>query len=49
MTVKLDKKIVSYKVMTPSNDDNIPESEPKVTAENMERAIEQMHENVSRP
>ena len=47
MTVKLDKKIVSYKVLTPSNDDRIPEGTE--SAEELERAVEQMDENVSRP
>ncbi len=46
MTVKLDKKIIGYKVVTPSNDDAIPESQ---TEGELERAIEQMTENVSRP
>lgn len=50
MTVKIDKKIVSYRVMTPSNDDSIPEGSNSHTAEkSMEGAIEQMHENVGRP
>jgi hypothetical protein len=47
MTVKLDKKIVSYKVLTPSNDDVIPESTE--SAKELERAVQQMDENVSRP
>ena len=47
MTVKLDKKIVGYKVVTPSNDDAIPEAKP--AASELERSIEQMHENLSRP
>jgi hypothetical protein len=46
MTVKLDKKIIGYKVVTPSNDDSIPESK---AAGELESAIEQMTENVSRP
>ena len=50
MTVKLDQKIVGYKVVSPSNDESIPEGQPAApTAEELERAIEQMHENVSRP
>ena len=45
--IKLDKKIVSYKVLTPSNDATLPE-EP--TSEvGLEQAIEMMTENVSRP
>lgn len=47
MTVKLDKKIVGYKVVTPSNDEAIPEAQP--VASELERSIEQMHENLSRP
>lgn len=46
MAVKLDKKIVAYKVLTPSNDEPAPEAKP---AADLERAIEQMHENLSRP
>ena len=45
--IKLDKKIVSYKVLTPSNDATLPEqSTPEV---GLERAIEMMTEHVSRP
>jgi hypothetical protein len=45
--IKLDKKIVSYKVFTPSNDETLPEES---TAEvGLERAIEMMTEHVSRP
>ncbi len=49
MALKLDKKIVSYKVLTPSNDDSIPESQVAPAVEDIERAIEHMNENVSRP
>jgi|TARA_B110000444_G_scaffold80_2_gene101 hypothetical protein len=45
--IKLDKKIVSYKVLTPSNDESLPE-EP-VSEVDLERAIELMTEHVSRP
>lgn len=47
MAIKLDKKIVGYEVVTPeakaksANDDK--------PMEGLERAIEQMHENVTRP
>jgi hypothetical protein len=45
--IKLDQKIVSYKVLTPSNDESLPEES---NAElDLERAIELMTENVSRP
>jgi hypothetical protein len=47
MTVKLDKKIIGYKVVTPSNDDALPESQAE--GAELERVIEQMTENVSRP
>ncbi|WP_461521201.1 TSCPD domain-containing protein [Porticoccus sp.] len=47
MTVKLDKKIVGYKVVTSSNDEAILEAKP--AASELERSIEQMHENLSRP
>ncbi|MFT7299868.1 MAG: hypothetical protein ACI89Z_000320 [Porticoccus sp.] len=47
MTVKIDKKIIGYKVLSSSNDDAIPEAQP--VAVELERAIEQMTENVSRP
>ncbi|MEZ5529864.1 MAG: NrdJb [Porticoccaceae bacterium] len=47
MTVKLDKKIIGYKVVTPSNDEVLPEEKP--AASELERSIEQMHENLSRP
>lgn len=47
MTVKLDQKIVGYKVVSPSNDESIPEGQ--ASEQDMERAIEQMTENVSRP
>ena len=47
MSVKIDKKIVDYKVVTPSNDEVIPEA--KTVAAELERAIVQMHENLSRP
>ncbi|MAD58312.1 MAG: NrdJb [Porticoccus sp.] len=47
MMIKLDQKIVSYKVLTPSNDESLPEES---NAElDLERAIELMTENVSRP
>jgi len=51
MTVKLDQKIVGYKVVSPSNDESIPEGQvaPQPSEKELERAIEQMHENVSRP
>jgi hypothetical protein len=51
MTVKLDQKIVGYKVVSPSNDESIPEGQvtPEPSEQDLERAIEQMHENVSRP
>jgi len=45
--IKLDQKIVSYKVLTPSNDEKLPE-DPAVEAD-LERAIELMTEHVSRP
>jgi hypothetical protein len=45
--IKLDKKIVSYKVLTPSNDANLPE-EPTSEVD-LEQAIEKMTEHVSRP
>ena len=53
MATKLDKKIVGYKVLTPESEapandvgaNNTDESKPA----ELERAIEQMHENVSRP
>ena len=47
MTVKLDKKIIGYKVVTPSNDEAMPEEKP--AASDLERSIEQMHENLGRP
>lgn len=51
MTVKLDQKIVGYKVVSPSNDESIPEGQaaPDPSEKELERAIEQMTENVSRP
>lgn len=51
MTVKLDQKIVGYKVVSPSNDESIPEGQaaPQPSEKELERAIEQMTENVSRP
>jgi hypothetical protein len=50
MTVKLDQKIVGYKVVSPSNDESIPEGQAAQPSEKeLERAIEQMTENVSRP
>jgi len=49
MTVKLDQKIVGYKVVSPSNDESIPEGQPQPSEQELERAIEQMTENVSRP
>ena len=45
MTVKIDKKIVGYKVVSPSNDESIPES----SEQDQKNVIEQMHEKVSRP
>jgi len=45
MTVKIDQKIVGYKVVSPSNDESIPES----SEQDQENVIEQMHEKVSRP
>lgn len=51
MTVKIDQKIVGYKVVLPSNDDVVTgdQSASKLPEKQLERAIEQMHENVSRP
>ncbi len=50
MTVKLDQKVVGYKVVSPSNDESIPEGQAVQPSEKeLERAIEQMTENVSRP
>lgn len=50
MTVKIDQKIVGYKVVSPSNDESIPEgAAPDPSEKELERAIEQMTENVSRP
>ena len=42
MSVKIAKRIVGYKVM-----EAVPEKPP--VAEDLERAIEKMNENVSRP
>ena len=47
MTVKLDKKIIGYKVVTSSNDEALPEE--KSAASDLDRSIEQMHENLGRP
>ena len=45
--IKLDKKIVSYKVLAPSNDATLPEQSTSEVG--LERAIEMMTEHVSRP
>ena len=45
--IKLDQKIVGYKVLTPSNDEKLPE-DPAAEVD-LERAIELMTEHVSRP
>ena len=47
MMIKLDQKIVGYKVLTPSNDEKLPE-DPAAEVD-LERAIELMTEHVSRP
>lgn len=49
MTVKLEKKIIGYKVVSPSNDEPAPAGNAQPKADDLERAIEQMTENVSRP
>lgn len=45
MSVKISTKIVGYEVLTPATEANAV-AEP---AQDLEKAIEQMHENVSRP
>lgn len=48
MTVKLDKKIVSYKVVTPAMEAEA--AAPKdVSREDLDRAVQTMDENVNRP
>ncbi len=47
MTIKLEKKIVGYEVVTPEKSPASANDEKPM--EELERAIEQMHENVSRP
>jgi len=42
MTLKIEKKIVSYKVLT-------PEDEKTTSEEKVEETLESMHENVARP
>lgn len=48
MTVKLDKKIVSYKVITPEARAEA-EAASQAAPENLELAVQQMDENVDRP
>ncbi|MGV6806842.1 MAG: TSCPD domain-containing protein [bacterium] len=48
MTTKIDKNIVKYRVVTPESEASNDDKE-KAKQEELERAIEQMHENVSRP
>ncbi|MFA5631656.1 MAG: NrdJb [Porticoccaceae bacterium] len=46
MTVKLEKKIVSYKVITPSLETEVQTAAP---AKVLDQAVQEMDENVSRP
>lgn len=46
MTIKLDKKIIGYEVLTAEKQKSANDDKP---LEELDRAIEQMHENVSRP
>lgn len=46
MSVSIASKIVGYEVLTPASEE---ENQVQETKQDLEKAIEQMHENVSRP
>ncbi|MCK9505278.1 MAG: NrdJb [Porticoccaceae bacterium] len=49
MTVKLDKKIVSYKVITPAVEAEVQKAANDVAKAELDRAVQTMDENVNRP
>ncbi|MGD9663341.1 MAG: NrdJb [Porticoccaceae bacterium] len=49
MTVKLDKKIVSYKVITPAVEAEVQKAANDAAKAELDRAVQTMDENVNRP
>ena len=49
MTVKLDKKIVSYKVLTPEVKAENEQKAKTAAQEKLDRAVQKMDENIDRP